>query len=308
MNRLFRKKGKPNPPSVVALDGPWTHGRVYARGMRFHVATLGDPGAPLMILLHGAFGGWFEWREVMQPLADAGYRVAAVDMRGYGMSDKPPREYELRYAVGDISDVIDSLSDSGAIVVGSGTGGAVAWTLAANYPQCVNALVSVSASHPIEMNRVIAARFWQHTVPLTRGIAVRFPARLAPDPVDLARFDLAADTSASFHRTQRFAEYLELRTQAARIDNTGPAMMRNARLEMAQLPPKWVSTRVEAPVLWISAFNGTWRALATRNSRRTDGAWTQVTVPGTKNLPHIEDPAGFTRVVLDFLRDPGDAR
>ncbi|MEZ2121821.1 alpha/beta fold hydrolase [Corynebacterium sp. CCM 9203] len=300
---MFRKKGKPNPPSVVALDGPWSHERVYARGMRFHVATIGHPTAPLIVLLHGAFGGWFDYREVMEPLAAAGFRVAAVDMRGYGMSDKPPREYELRYAVGDISDVIDALGDSGAIVIGSGTGGAVAWTLAANYPQCVNALISVSASHPIEMNRVIAARFWQHTVPLTRALAVRLPARLAPDPVKLARLDLATNTAVPFHRTSRFADYLELRIQAARIDNAGPAMMRNARLETAQLPAKWVSTKVEAPVLWISGANSTWRALAARNARRSVGHWVQTTVPGTKNLPHIEDPKTFTRLATGFLAD-----
>ncbi|WP_460490746.1 alpha/beta fold hydrolase, partial [Corynebacterium nasicanis] len=81
---------RPLPPSVVELDGPFSHELVHTRGIRLHVATAGRPEDPLVLLLHGTFGGWFEFRRVIAPLAARGFRVAAVDFRGYGLSDRPP--------------------------------------------------------------------------------------------------------------------------------------------------------------------------------------------------------------------------
>ena len=99
-------------PSVVELDGPFEHEFLHTRGIRLHAATAGDPDNPLVVLLHGSFGGWFDFREVIALLADAGFHVAALDMRGFGMSDKPPLEpgQDIRVAVGDVSGAIRALS------------------------------------------------------------------------------------------------------------------------------------------------------------------------------------------------------
>ena len=64
----------------------------------------------------------------------AGYRVAAMDLRGFGASDKPPRGYDPRTLAEDASGVIRSLGDRDAAVVGQGLGGLVAWTLVGRAP------------------------------------------------------------------------------------------------------------------------------------------------------------------------------
>ena len=72
----------PVDTAFVNIEGPWDHRYVAANGARFHVAEMGD--GPLVLLLHGFPQFWFTWRHQMLALAGAGYRVAAMDLRGFG--------------------------------------------------------------------------------------------------------------------------------------------------------------------------------------------------------------------------------
>ena len=88
----------------ILLDGPWRHQDVAANGIRFHVA-IGEhfnPRQPLVLLLHGFGEFWWAWRHQMAALAEAGYRACAMDLRGYGASDKPPRGYDTRTSATDV--------------------------------------------------------------------------------------------------------------------------------------------------------------------------------------------------------------
>ena len=78
--------------SSVLIDGPWKHELVPANGARFHVAIAGpvDAPGPLVVLLHSFPQFWWAWRFQIEALAAAGHRVAAMDLRGVGASDKPP--------------------------------------------------------------------------------------------------------------------------------------------------------------------------------------------------------------------------
>ena len=65
----------------------------------------------------------------------------AVDLRGYGDSDKPPRGYDLWTLAGDVAGLVPALGEDRAAIVGHGWGGVVGWTVAALHPRRVNALV-----------------------------------------------------------------------------------------------------------------------------------------------------------------------
>lgn len=54
---------------------------------RLHDVEAGD--GPLILLLHGFPEFWYGWRQQISPLAAAGFRVVAPDMRGYNLSSKP---------------------------------------------------------------------------------------------------------------------------------------------------------------------------------------------------------------------------
>src|SRR5260221_5585980 len=94
----------------IYLDGPWSHRSVSANGTRFHIAESGD--GPLVLLLHGFPQFWWTWRHQLSTLSKAGFRAVAVDLRGYGGSDKPPRGDHLVTAASDGARPIRSLAEA----------------------------------------------------------------------------------------------------------------------------------------------------------------------------------------------------
>jgi pimeloyl-ACP methyl ester carboxylesterase len=143
-------------PSEIALDGPWHHRTVAARGARFHLAEQGE--GPLVLLIHGFPQFWWSWRYQIPALAEAGYRAVALDLRGFGGSDHTPRGYDLPAVADDIASIIASLGARDAIVVGHDWGGLVAWTLAAYEPKSVRRLAVVSAPHPLRLRAAVLKR------------------------------------------------------------------------------------------------------------------------------------------------------
>ena len=122
---------------AVEIPGPWTHRYVAANGARFHVAEATDPSAdgPLVLLLHGFPEFWWVWRAQLPALAEAGYRAVAMDLRGYGGSDKTPRGYDPVTLAQDVSGVVKALGERSAVVVGHGWGGYAAWATAVLHPR-----------------------------------------------------------------------------------------------------------------------------------------------------------------------------
>ena len=92
--------------SVVLVAGPWEHRYVAANGARFHVASAGE--GPLVLFLHAFPQFWWTWRRQLTALAEAGYRAVAMDLRGYGASDKPPTGYDAPTLTADVAGVIRS--------------------------------------------------------------------------------------------------------------------------------------------------------------------------------------------------------
>jgi len=123
----------PPDPSVVRIDGPWRHLEVHANGIRFHVVeaesteTSNTPvtDRPLVILLHGFGSFWWSWRHQLRGVTGA--RVVAVDLRGYGGSDKPPRGYDGWTLAGDTAGLVRALGHQAATLVGHADGGLVCW-------------------------------------------------------------------------------------------------------------------------------------------------------------------------------------
>ncbi len=61
--------------------------RLAVNGLSLRAAVEGD--GPLVIMVHGWSELWYSWRHQIKPIVQAGYRVVAPDVRGYGGSDKP---------------------------------------------------------------------------------------------------------------------------------------------------------------------------------------------------------------------------
>ncbi len=140
-------------PSSVRLPGPWTHRAVSANGIRLHVVECG--AGPLVVLLHGFPEFWWSWRHQLTGLAAAGYRAVAIDLRGYGDSDKPPRGYDMWTLAGDVAGLIRALGEPRAHIVGHDWGGLIGWTVTALHPRLVRSLAVVGAPHPLAVRSAI---------------------------------------------------------------------------------------------------------------------------------------------------------
>jgi pimeloyl-ACP methyl ester carboxylesterase len=141
--------------SCVLVEGPWDHRFVSANGSRFHVVEAGT--GPMVLFLHGFPEFWWAWHEVLPAVAGAGMRAVAVDMRGYGASDKPPRGYDGYTMAADVTGLIRALGERSAVIVGSGFGGMIGWTAAAFHPRMVRRLVVMGAAHPLRLRAALFA-------------------------------------------------------------------------------------------------------------------------------------------------------
>lgn len=173
---------KPRPdPSITRIAGPWRHLDIHANGIRFHVVEANPPAddptpattRPLVILLHGFGTFWWSWRHQLRGLS--GVRAVAVDLRGYGGSDKPPRGYDGWTLAGDTAGLVRALGHSSATLVGHADGGLVCWATSVLHPRLVRAIALVSSPHPAALRRTTLTRRDQRRALLPSLLSYQVP-------------------------------------------------------------------------------------------------------------------------------------
>jgi pimeloyl-ACP methyl ester carboxylesterase len=158
--------------------------------LTFDALTAGDPGAPLVLLLHGFAESMHCWQAQVAVLADAGYRAIAPGQRGYSPGARPDTSDVANYHIDRLMDdamAIVAASGYGEArfhLVGHDWGGSIAWALADRFPDRVASLTVLSRPHPNAFNRALqisdgeqAQRSRHHT------------AFLEPDAADIVLAD-----------------------------------------------------------------------------------------------------------------------
>lgn len=151
----------PRPRAHPDDPDHWHHETAFVNGIELHYVTVDpDPDAvthptgtaPLVVLLHGFPEHWYAWRHQLDPLAAAGYRVVAPDLRGYNHSEQPDGVDSYRPAelVADIRGLIEHRGASRAALVGHDWGGLLAWECAIREPEMVAQLAVLNAPHPAQ--------------------------------------------------------------------------------------------------------------------------------------------------------------
>ena len=115
-----------------------------ANGIRLHVVEEGE--GPLVVLVHGFPESWYSWRHQLPALAAAGYRAAAIDVRGYGRSSAPPavEDYRMLRHVADNVALVRALGEEQAVVIGHDWGAPIAWNSALLRPDVFRAVGGLS--------------------------------------------------------------------------------------------------------------------------------------------------------------------
>lgn len=131
--------------------------------IQLHVVAAGDPDAPLVVLLHGHPDFWYGWRDQINPLVKAGFRVLVPDQRGCNLSEAPDgvdpyRQPELE---ADVRELIHSEGRTSAHIVGHDFGAFVAWNIARRSPSFVDSLGIFNVPHPTVYWETVTSSFRQ---------------------------------------------------------------------------------------------------------------------------------------------------
>ena len=289
----------------ILLDGPWRHRDIAANGIRFNVA-LGEqfgPHRPLVLLLHGFGEFWWAWRHQIPALDAAGFSVAAMDLRGYGASDKTPRGYDPQTTAFDVSGVIKSLGFSTGVIVGHDWGGIAGWTTLAYAAEPVRALASVAAPHPLAFawrsNLPTLAFFQLPLLPERRIMAddgLYIEVLLRSWAADGAGFLTSAE--ARHYRDALMlwpSPHCALEYQRMFVRNQVRSTGRDFRRALRR--------PIEVPLLSI---HGQEDRLVPLPAMTVAENWVAarhdlISLPAVGHLPHEEDPAAVTTAIVDWL-------
>jgi len=120
---------------------------VEVNGIRLHVHEQGS--GPPVLLLHGFPDSSSLWRHQVPALVGAGFRVIVPDLRGFGLSDRPPRvdDYAIQTLFGDAVGILDAFGLARAHVVCHDWGAALGWGLAVFSPERVERFAALSVGH-----------------------------------------------------------------------------------------------------------------------------------------------------------------
>lgn len=140
--------------------------RWHVNGIRLRTVLAGE--GPLVVLVHGFPESWYSWRHQIQPIASRGYRVCAIDVRGYGRSDRPHgiAAYAMSELIEDVAGIVTLLGDGKpAVLIGHDWGAPIVWHTALVRPDKVRAVAGLSVPYmgipPWPLDQMLDERYTQ---------------------------------------------------------------------------------------------------------------------------------------------------
>ena len=266
-------------------------------GVTVHYQEFGDAAHPTLILIHGYTASTYVWQTVAPMLADENFHVVAVDLLGFGFSEKPAWfEYSIVSQARMIERFMDRIGIGRAILVGSSYGGAVASTVALDYRERVEKLVLVDAVCNDEAKQNVLLRLVS-----MRGVG----EILSPFLIDSRRFLKLRmrRTIAPVNHHLITKERIEAVHRPLRAKNAHHSVLASAR--------NWNANRIEDDaylinqptlIIWgeddnvIPVRNGEKLYDSILNSRL-------VVLKDCGHIPQEEKPERFVELVSAFCRD-----
>lgn len=302
---------------MVRIDGPWRHLDVHANGIRFHVVEALPHGElpaatrPLVMLLHGFGSFWWSWRHQLQTLTGA--RVVAVDLRGCGGSDKPPRGYDGWTLAGDTAGLIRALGHSSATLIGHADGGLACWATALLHSRLVRAVAVVSSPHPAALRHSTLTRRDQSRALLPT--LLRYQAPLWPERLltrhggaEIERL-VRSRSGPKWTASTDFSQTIGLLRRAIQIPGAAHCTLEYQRWAVrSQLRSeghrfiKSTATQLGVPLLHIRGDIDPYvLAAPVERTARYAPHGRYISVAGTGHFAHEEAPREINRYLSRFL-------
>jgi pimeloyl-ACP methyl ester carboxylesterase len=295
-------------------EGPWRHRFIAANGARFHVAEAGT--GPLVMLLHGFPEFWWCWRHQLPALAAAGYRAVALDLRGYGASDKPPRGYDTITLAADVAGVIRALGETGAVIVGHDWGGWLAWSMPGLAPRETRAVAALSMAHPLTLRSALTRdraqrRAWRPVLEFQLPMRPERQLTRGDRAVGLIEQWSAPSAAGSVPEPFPDHEALEVYRRAMRVPFVAHSALEYYRWALRSVPRRdgrrfaaAVKDRITVPLLQLHGELDEFvlPKTAVASHRRVEGPLTYELIPGAGHFLPEEAPAEVTAALLSWLK------
>lgn len=241
-------------------------------------------GRPLL-LMHGLGGAIESWTNNIDALAKEA-RVIALDLPGFGYSDKPKMSYTIKFYTDFVARFARQLDIAPAAIVGSSLGGHVACELAITHPEVVSRLVVISPPGALPKSFAGTPALKKYVKVLqAKSVAEVKKALFAVDQKPVAD-DYAKIVFEKLAMPGAKEAFLSALMGSARA----PRLNRRLSKIKASMMVLWGKDDIMIPVKYVKPFVGM------KNSRI-------VLLENCGHRPHVDRPAVFNRLVLDFVRD-----
>ena len=287
-----------SPALVMAqtpLDLNTVTKQVTANGLTFPVVDHGS--GPPVLLLHGFPDSRFQWRHQIGPLASAGYRVIAPDLRGFGDAPKPEgvEHYRLPVIARDVIGMLDALGLARVRLVGHDWGAGLSWFLAFSYPDRFEKMVVLSVGAPGTSGSTSLAqreKSWYFLFFQFEGIA----------EATLMRNDwrFFREWSRGQGDTERYIKDLSRPGALTAGINWYRA---NVRPQMpAENPPPAPKLSIPVMGVWSDGDPFLTEDHVKKSPERLSGPWRYEKIEGAGHWMMLDKPAEVNRLLLDFLK------
>ncbi len=288
------------PEALAPADGRFLE----AAGTRTFIQEAGPAAGPAVVLVHGFGGLTYSWRATVPALAAAGYRVLALDLPGFGLSDKRfTWDYTHPAQADFVAAVMTAVGIDRAVLVGHSLGGSVIAHVAQRHPERVAALVFVDGA----VRTPDAARGGGvFGLPPLAGALAEFPplqrwGQLALR-VFVSRERMAAlQLSAYALKDVVTPEVEEGYLKVLRIKDWDLALLGVVRDSGGNTLAEPLAT-ITAPTLVVWGERDPWIPLEAGQALHAGLPQSQLAViPAVGHLPMEEAPEAFNATVLAFL-------
>ncbi len=279
---------------------------VPANGIDFEVFEAGA-GGRLALLLHGFPQHAIMWRHLVRPLAAAGYRVWAVNQRGYGATTRPAEKdaYSLETLTTDVAALIDAAHPASVTLVGHDWGGFIAWVVAIRRLRPIDALVVLNIPHPLCFRQALEQEWRQKRKSAYAGF---FQLPWLPDWLLSARGGACAERLMrwSAGRESVFSkEAMDIYRANVASPGAATAMLNWYRAAGREiLKAEGLDSPIDAPTLIVwgqddaalgeSCLNGTQRYVRDLRIER---------LPGVSHWTPEDAPEKVNALILDFVEN-----
>lgn len=270
---------------------PFSQGYLDAGGVRTRYLRAGDPGSPVLLLLHGSGGHAEAYARNLEAHAEH-FWTWSIDMLGHGYTDKPGHPLEVRHYLRHLIAVLDGIGAERASISGESLGGWVAARAAVDHPGRIERLVLNTAggsqADPAVMRRIIMLSMAAAENPTWETVAARIKWLMADK--SKAYDDLVASRQRIYRQPGFVAamrDIMALQDPEIRARNLlGPA--------------EYGAITAPTLVLWTSDDPTANIADGRRIASMIPGARFEV-MAGCGHWPQYEDAKTFNRLHIDFL-------